>query len=147
MPRARAKRLSAPLTPRKPPKDTGPSKATRKAVLDRAEGCCEVCGVELYVHGRWVDAHSVHHRRPRGMGGDPRPNTNSPANLLLVCGSGITGCHGLLESMRRHALENGWLVHTAVPDPAAVSVWLHTHQRAVWLTHDGHTTTTRPEAP
>lgn len=53
---------------------------------------------------------SVHHRTPRGMGGSKDPALQEPPNLLVICGSGTTGCHGYVESHRAEAYQNGWLV-------------------------------------
>lgn len=87
--------------------DTGPSKATRDQVHNRAEGCCELCGL-LAVAGQ------IHHRLPRGMGGSSDPEVNSPANLALFCWD----CHRFIESsVRRHAYTYGWLVPRG-QDPA-----------------------------
>jgi hypothetical protein len=57
------------------------------------------------------------------MGGTSRPESNGPANLLLLCGSGTTGCHGRIESNRSEAYEKGWLVGQ-VNDPREVPVWI-----------------------
>ena len=46
------------------------------------------------------------------MGGSKDPVTNSPANLLLLCSSGTTGCHGWVESHRELAYATGLLVHS-----------------------------------
>jgi hypothetical protein len=96
-----------------------PSLDTVARVLARAGWGCERCGVDL--QGARGSGWSIHHRRPRGMGGTRRPDTNSPANLLAVCGSGNTACHGEIESNRAHAQENGWLV-PQVLNPAEVAV-------------------------
>jgi hypothetical protein len=32
------------------------------------------------------------------MGGDRRPETRGAANGILLCGSGVDGCHGWVES-------------------------------------------------
>lgn len=103
------------------PKDTGPSPKARRVVLDRAGGCCEVCGVLLHDGTTFIGAHSVHHRRPRGSGGSSRADTNAPSNLLLLCGSATTpgGCHAHIEGHRAEALVYGWLVPQG-GDPAAV---------------------------
>jgi len=85
---------------------SGFSPAVRRLVFNRAGGCCEVCGREI------TDGvpRSLHHRRPRGMGGSKRPETNGAANALLVDGDGVAGCHGWIESHRTEALELGLLV-------------------------------------
>lgn len=82
---------------------SGFSPAVRALVYARAGNCCEVCGV--YTYGG-----SIHHRRPRGMGGDKRPETNRASNGLLTCGSGVTGCHGDIEAERGTSLALGLLV-------------------------------------
>lgn len=116
-------------------RDTGPTKATRELVADRAGFCCEVCGALLRtLELGWVAVGSVHHRRPRAMGGTTRVETNSPANLLLVCGTGTTGCHQLIEANRTRALAAGHLVRQT-DDPAAIPTLLH--RGWVTLTHDG----------
>lgn len=94
---------------------TGPDQDTSWALYARAGGHCEVCNVDLTT-GR---SYSKHHRLPRGRGG-----TNVLSNLMLVCGTGTTGCHGMIESRRTIAYTRGWLVRTGI-DPAAAPVRIH----------------------
>lgn len=82
----------------------GPSKATRQTVWSRARGRCERCGNAPDWHS------SVHHRQPRGMGGSRQSHLNKPSNLLFLCGSGTTGCHGWVESNRLQAVNDGFIV-------------------------------------
>ena len=50
---------------------------------------CARCGKDVtYIQS------SIQHRKARGMGGTNDPSINSPANLIVLCGSGTTGCHG-----------------------------------------------------
>lgn len=84
---------------------TGPTPQDRHTVLLRASYRCERC--ELPLNSNL----SVHHRRPRRMGGTRRPDANSPQNLLVLCGSGTTGCHGWIESHRREAYDAGYLLY------------------------------------
>lgn len=116
---------------------TGPTQDTRQIVYARAGYRCELCK-ESAVGG------SVHHRRPRGMGGDRRPETNAPSNLLLLCGSATTGCHGWVEENRQHAMFLGLLVsrYDARPIPE-IPVTLDS-DRSIYLTDDG---TYTDEAP
>jgi hypothetical protein len=44
------------------------------------------------------------------MGGTSDPSANGTANLLVLCGSGTTGCHGWVESNRASARDLGLLV-------------------------------------
>ena len=87
---------------RKPPKDTGPSLKVRLMVLNRDGYLCARCGKPAGPGG--VGPYSIQHRVARGVSGD-----NSPANLLLLCGSATTGCHGAVESrMDPHDLAAGY---------------------------------------
>lgn len=45
------------------------------------------------------------------MGGTRKPDSNSPANLLVLCGTGTTGCHGWIESHRLEGYENGIILY------------------------------------
>lgn len=80
--------------------------AALRAVWERAGSACEWCGI-----GRGL---SVHHRLPRGAGGTARPHW-CPARLLLLCGHGTAGCHGMTESRRRWAYGQGLLVPRPAP--------------------------------
>ena len=97
---------------------TGPTVKVRQTVLDRAQMACERCGGPAY-------AGALHHRRPRGMGGTRRRESNRPANLMLLCGEfspgALSGCHETVESQRRWARMCGWLV-SQHQDPAEVPV-------------------------
>ena len=129
-------RVAAPRKPRKAM--PGPSMLERAIVLLRAAGRCEVCGVVLAVldddKPRWIAERSFHHRQPRGSGGTRDPEANTPPRLLLLCGSAVSGCHGLIESQRVMAKDNGWLVPRPT-DPASVPVALYVGR--VFLTLDG----------
>lgn len=108
---------------------------TRKvcALVDaRAQECCERCG-------KHAEGGSRHHRRAKGMGGDKRPDTNLPANLVLLCGSGTTGCHGWVHANPRDAQLLGWIIPRwadplEVPIPAYTSAW----SALVFLDNDGN---------
>ena len=68
----------------------------RAAVLARDGYRCRRCR---------QPAESIHHRLPRSRGGD-----DSPLNLVALCGSGTTGCHGLIEAHPEWARMEGWTV-------------------------------------
>jgi 5-methylcytosine-specific restriction endonuclease McrA len=108
-------------------RNTGPTDTQRAAVIHRAEGRCERCGTEV----AWT-AWSIHHRLPRGRGGQ-----NRLSNLALLCGSATTpgGCHLFVESQREQAYDTGWLVRTGM-DPATVPLVV-TGRGLVFLTDDG----------
>jgi hypothetical protein len=44
------------------------------------------------------------------MGGSRDEALHLPANLILLCGSGVSGCHGWVESYRDKAREKGFLL-------------------------------------
>lgn len=103
--------------------DTGPDKNTRDLVKERDHYCCSKCGRSVY----GIRA-SVHHRRNRGDGGSSDPAINSPANLLLVCGTGTTDCHGWIGSNPEEALKLGFVVSlNSDDDPADVPVKHHAY--------------------
>lgn len=91
--------------------------ATVEAVHARSQKRCERCGTHSAY--RW----SLHHRKPRGMGGSRDPMINSPANILFLCGSGTEGCHGWVESNRSEAFTDGLLVYR-IDDPSEIPVRL-----------------------
>jgi hypothetical protein len=104
-------------------------------VMVRAGFRCERCGVSIQSIPM-----SIHHRRPRAMGGTYRPETNYPSNLMALCGSGTTGCHGYLESHRSEAIDYGFIVPqyeqpNNVPVKTSINGW-------VLLNDDGTLTTT-----
>lgn len=102
---------------------TGPTPAVREIVYARAGYACEVCGD---TYGPFL----THHRRPRGMGGTRRLDTNSPSNLLLLCDP----CHLNVESFRDRARAMKWLV-VQHHDPALTPVRLR--HGWTYLTPDG----------
>lgn len=44
------------------------------------------------------------------MGGSKDEELHKPANLIALCGSGTTGCHGWVESNRLEARTFGYLI-------------------------------------
>lgn len=88
-------------------------KRVREAVMDRDGGCLR-CGSD-----RWqVAGLNAHHRKGRLGAG-----ANDPANLVILCGSGTTGCHGWVHANPAEAYRTGWLVRRlGADDPAAIPV-------------------------
>lgn len=106
---------------------------TLDIIRERAAGLCERCY-------RSPDTNS-HHRRPRGLGGSRDPDTDLPANLLRLCGSGTTGCHGWIEHHRTTSIDLGYLIQQGKA-PSTVPVLLVTHGFYGWylLDNDGNRT-------
>jgi 5-methylcytosine-specific restriction protein A len=96
-------------------RNTGPSPATRRSVLER-DGSCIRCDV--------AEPLTLQHRRARGMGGTRRPESNQPAALIVLCGSGTTGCHGWTEAHPDQARALGYRVGQ-LENPADVPVLWH----------------------
>ena len=69
----------------------------RTALAERCQDRCEGCG------GQWHG--QAAHRLRKGQGG-----LWSPANLLALCGSGTTGCHGWAHARPLLAQGLGWEV-------------------------------------
>lgn len=76
----------------------GFSPEVKAIVAARSKGICELdaCG----------PAEALHHRRPRGAGGTSLDWVNAASNALAVSNS----CHSHIESHRKQAYANGWLV-------------------------------------
>jgi 5-methylcytosine-specific restriction protein A len=89
-------------------RNTGPTPETRQAVMERDGFRCVRCGNVVF--GEPGVGFSLQHRIPRGMGGSRDPRLNLPSNLVLLDGSGTTGCHGEVESRRSDAEAAGYLV-------------------------------------
>lgn len=114
-----------------------PSTRTVGEVLDRDAKRCARCG--CHVRGLRGHGWSVHHRQPAGMGGSKLASAHGTANLLLLCGSGTTGCHGWVESHRLASEAAGWLVRRPT-SPRDVPVQHAAHGGLVYLTATGGVT-------
>lgn len=93
----------------------------KAVVAERALWRCEVCGCSLMF---CPVGYSFHHRRLRGMGGSKRADTHAPQNLLLLCGSGTTGCHGFAHHNRAFASDHGTIISRSV-DPLEQPVHMY----------------------
>lgn len=95
---------------------TDPTAATVRMVRERDDWRCARCG-------GWGPL-STQHRVARGMGGSRQPWKNEPANLLTLCGSGTTGCHGWIERRPAWAEAHGWSARQYVGDQVwRIPVW------------------------
>ncbi|MDE2100837.1 MAG: hypothetical protein KGL39_26560 [Patescibacteria group bacterium] len=92
----------------------------RGLVVLRDEGICQWCGERVTGLDMTEGNYSLQHRRARGMGGSSRPETDLPGNLVLVHGSGTTGCHGHIESHREEAARRGFIL----PQPTSRTTWV-----------------------
>lgn len=77
--------------------------AQRQRTLERDGFACVRCGAGPF-------GLSIHHRQPRGMGGSTLAAQHAGTNLLSLCGDGVCGCHGWVESNRTQGYAEGWLV-------------------------------------
>lgn len=81
---------------------------TFQRLLERSGGQCEgrtpACVAPSgSVLGMARERVSVQHRRAQGSGGTDLGEVHCLANLLLLCGTGTTGCHGWVECQERAA--------------------------------------------
>ena len=111
-------------------KDTGPSDAVRRLVLERDGYSCVCCGISVI--GR---PYSLQHRKRRSQGGG-----NDPTNLVTVLGSGTTFCHERIDSRRDPEDEAKGYTVRSWDDPALIPVMLfseHGSGITAWLLPDG----------
>ena len=87
----------------------------RAAIQDRDVCCCVRCG-----HYCLNEPHSVHHRQVKGMGGSK--HRDHPANLIVLCGTGTTGCHGYVHAHPTVSYRLGYLVRSTTR-PESAPVW------------------------
>ena len=105
-------------------------------VIARDLGACVRCGRHVAHLARGI-AWSIHHRRPRGAGGTVLAWVSAAANLIILCGSGTTGCHGWVESNRKDARAAGYLVPLNGIQRSDEIAIKHKTLGVVYLTDDG----------
>lgn len=98
-----------------------PTTETRRQVLAR-DGCkCAICGRSIDTE--W-SGFSIHHRRMRSHGSGYE-RLHEAENLLTLCGSGTTGCHGWVHAHPNRAYQLGYLVSMS-DDPIGQPVYYRT---------------------
>lgn len=105
---------------------------TRDLVLERDAWSCLRC--RQGITGR---PYSLHHRKGR--------INNQPSNLITLCGSGSTGCHGYVHAHPWESYEQGWMIRRlGSDDPEMVPIKLDGGM--VFLTDDGSAIFTKAAA-
>jgi hypothetical protein len=114
------------------PLPKGPSLDVVRRVVERDEGRCRVCWDEVF--GDRALNWSVHHRRGRTR----RPDSNSPQNLILVCGAdNVSECHGRIHQRRGESQPAGWWISRITgADPLTVPLLTENGSRWVYLGAD-----------
>jgi hypothetical protein len=107
--------------------------SARRAVYARDNRQCQACGISIA--SGW---YSVQHRHARGTGG-----ANALSNLVLLCGSAVTGCHGKCEKRDFRMRERGFWVNSW-DDPSDIPI-LTWDSRLVFLANDGTWSFTKEE--
>ena len=82
-----------------------PSRLVCELVDRRDEYCCVRCG--RYLIGNPA---SRHHRKLRSQAS--LAEVHNPSNLILLCGTGTTGCHGWVHAHPAEACRYGWMVRS-----------------------------------
>lgn len=114
-----------------------------QVLMTRSGGRCEIQSPEC-LGGKWGDLsalargrRSIHHRRPRGMGGTKRLDVHTLAGLVNTCGHGTIGCHRYVEINRGWAERRGLLVakEGLLSDPRLVPLVLPSGRRVLLDEH------------
>ena len=103
-------------------KAKNPTRDTCDAVDRRDHYSCVRCG-------RPAEGGSRHHRQLR------RHGDHSAANLVLLCGSGTTGCHGWVHAHPADSYASGMLVHSW-HEPESVPMLSAGLHGGAWVQHD-----------
>lgn len=108
---------------------------SKRAALERQGWHCLRCGTNIHDPSCWP-GRSGHHRQLR-RAADPDVR-HSPANIVELCGSGTTGCHGWVHQHVAEAERLGLIVPLGI-DPLSTPVrdW---QGRWLWLNQDGTAT-------
>ncbi len=108
---------------------------TRDSQPDDIDHCVH-CGTTRGLHR--------HHRRIKGMGGDPRAHTDCSCNGVTACWA----CHSWAHSYPREAAAEGLIVPGATVEPGTIAVLVHGQDDAegvlAYPTCDGRWVTEAP---
>ena len=113
-----------------------PTRLIKELVDVRDQQKCVRCGKSLYN----ISA-SHHHRKLRSQATETEKHT--PSNLILLCGSGTTGCHGWVHNHPKESYKQGWLVRSTL-NPEKQPVTTSQYGR-VLLTNEGTVTPLQKE--
>lgn len=95
------------------PRPTGFPRPVIELVTARSQNYCECMST-----GCTLIAEHIHHRRPKGLGGTRRPESQWASNALHVC----LRCHLKIHAMPTWSRTHGFLVRQA-DDPATVPLY------------------------
>lgn len=105
-----------------------------KALVRSRDGHqCQRCGVSIV-----NIPSSIHHRKLRSQGG-----LDDADNMIRMCGTGTTGCHGWAHHNRSLANQDGWIVYR-IDNPAEHPVhtfhgWVLLDAIGGWIPYLGET--------
>jgi len=88
------------IAPKSPKPTAADERRAYRMATERDTGRCQRC-----LRNCGMGVTSRHHRKARGVGG-----WTHVANLLVVGGTGTTGCHGEITSHPAQAIDDGWMV-------------------------------------
>jgi hypothetical protein len=106
-------------------------------VLERADWCCDWCG-----HSIVGQPFSRQHRRAHGRGGRAGGELHTAANVIALCGTATTGCHGRAENQERAlAYRLGFAIRGEARAPEEVPIFRHEQEwvlptEAGWVSAD-----------
>ena len=93
-----------------------------QAAKDRDGANCLRCGIDL-----WERPASKHHRKKRRF-----KDADRVENIVILCGTGTTGCHGWCHAEDRSARTLGWVV-ASWDKPAEIPLITPDHKMIVLL--------------
>lgn len=108
---------------------------SKRIALERQGWHCLRCGTNIHDPSRWPGRSGHHRQLRRAANPDVR---HSPVNIIELCGSGTTGCHGWVHQHVAEAERLGLIVPFGI-DPLSTPVrdW---QGRWLWLNQDGTAT-------